>query len=326
MQLLLATNDGLVIARGDSPQSDSPALAIAGRGLSGRRVTSVIAREGVILAGTRNGVYRSGDRGRTWREAGDGLSVRHVRWLAYHPEVSDRELAGTEPAAIFISQDGGATWRECSEVADLRREHGWRLPYSPEAGCIRGFAFHGDRAYAAAEDGAVLRSDDGGKSWSLAPGSAGNPDQGPSPARVHSDVHSVTTHPSSPDRVLAPTGGGLYRSDDGGHTWERLYRCYCRAAWWDPADAEHIIFGPADGVDRSGRIEESRDGGRTWQTAGQGLNLPWSRHMVERLHHLEEMLWAVLSNGDLFVTSLDNIAWRPVLQEAGWINDLAATG
>lgn len=318
MELFLATKDGLVIARSDGRSSE-----IAGRALAGRQVTSVIAREGVILAGTRDGVYRSGDGGETWREAGEGLDVRHVRWLAYHPEISDRELAGTEPAAIFVSHDGAVTWQECAEVTDLRRENGWHLPYSPEAGCIRGFAFHGQRAYAAAEDGAVLCSDDGGQTWRLAPGSAGHPDHAPMSGHVHSDVHSVATHPGSPEQVLAPTGGGLYHSDDGGRTWERLYRCYCRAAWWDPADVQHIIFGPADGVDRSGRIEESYDGGRSWQVAGQGLDAPWPRHMVERLHYFGDAIWAVHSNGNLFVASLNDLAWHPVLQEAGWINDLA---
>lgn len=57
---------------------------------------------------------------------------------------------------------------------------------------------------------------------------------------------------------------------------------------------------------------------------GDGLDVPWRRHMVERLHHIDDRLWAVLSNGDLFVASLDDLAWRPVLPEAGWIHDLAA--
>jgi len=86
--LLLATRIGLVICerKGDIWRE-------TGRGLAGKNVTSVIAREAVILAGTADGVYRSDDAGLTWRAASDGLASRHVRWLAYHPDVSDLEFA-----------------------------------------------------------------------------------------------------------------------------------------------------------------------------------------------------------------------------------------
>ena len=103
------------------------------------------------------------------------------------------------------------------EVAHPRDGHHWFLPYSPEAGCVRGFAVHGERVYAAAEVGGVVRSDDGGQTWRLAHGSDGQPAFGePRWPLVHPDVHSIEVHPSSPDLVLAATGGGLYRSQDGG--------------------------------------------------------------------------------------------------------------
>jgi photosystem II stability/assembly factor-like uncharacterized protein len=276
----------------------------AARGLEGQRVTSVIAREGVILAGTTDGVFRSDDLARTWQAASVGLTQRHVRWLAYHPDISDSEFAGTEPAAIFVSRDGAATWRECPEVARLRDERRWSLPYSPEAGCVRGFAFHGQRAYAAVEVGGVLRSDDGGATWGM------SGEVGYRAPLVHPDVHSIAVHPTSPDLVFAPTGGGFYRSGDGGATWERLYACYCRAAWLDPTDPDHLILGPADSVDRNGRIEATRDGGRTWTVASFGLDVPWRRHMVERFVQIGDELLAVLSNGDLYGASLARLDWR----------------
>ena len=242
------------------------------RGLRGRDATSIIAREGVALAGTREGVYRTEDGDRTWQEASQGLSPRLVRWMAFHPDVSDFEFAGTEPAGILVSRDGGGSWRACPEVFEMRREYGWSLPYSPEAGCVRGFAFHGRRGYAAVEDGGVLVSDDQGETWGLAQGSRGRADHHPQAGMIHSDVHSIGVHPSSAQEVFAPTGGGFYHSADGGETWECLYPgCYCRAAWIDPHDIRHIVLGPADGVDYNGRIEETRDGGRTWQPASSGL-------------------------------------------------------
>jgi hypothetical protein len=318
IKLFLATNEGVVLLERDAGEWE-----VVHSSLAGQRVTSIIAREGVILAGTVAGIFRSEDSGQTWMESSGGLSLPHVRWLAYHPAVSDREFAGTEPAAIFMSHDGGTTWSERSEVAELRERYGWRLPYSPAAGCIRGFAFHGQRGYAAAEDGALLRSDDQGESWALAPGSPGEPLHRPGAGQIHSDVHSVAVHPSSADLVLAPTGGGLFSSGDGGATWENLYRCYCRAVWWDPADPRHMIFGPADGVDRNGRLEETSDGGTTWQRVNEGTGAPWPQHMAERLYQWNDALFSVLSNGELLVSSTSLISWRTVPVSVDRANALA---
>ena len=317
--IYLATENGLAVCERNND------WRIVRRGLEGQRVTSVIAREGVILAGTTHGVFRSENEGRSWNEANAGLSHRHVRWLAYHPDVSDLEFAGTEPASIFISRNGGDSWDECPEVPLLREKHGWSLPYSPEAGCVRGFAFHGQRGYAAVEVGGVLRSDDNGAHWRLADGSDGNPNlAGPPEPFIYPDVHSLYVHPSSPDLVDAATGGGLYRSSDGGKTWELLYDCYCRSVWTDPADPAHLILGPADGVASKGRIEETRDGGRTWNLASKGLDVPWPRHMVERFTQIGSELFAVLSNGELLSTQLPALEWKRILPDAGKVNAVTA--
>jgi photosystem II stability/assembly factor-like uncharacterized protein len=316
--LILATTDGVIVCERENSNWREVQRALRGLG-----ATSVIAREGVILAGTRTGVSRSDDLGATWQEASQGLSTPHVRWLAYHPDISDFELAGTEPTGIYISHDGGESWRACPEIAAMRDEHGWSLPYSPEAGCVRGFAFHGERGYAAVEVGGVLISDDRGETWRLAEGSRGNSSY-PPPGSIHPDVHSIEVHPSSPDLVYAPTGGGFYRSWDGGKTWSLRYRGYCRAVWVDPSDPEHLVLGIADGVDYNGRIEVSRDGGRTWQPASQGLEVPWRRHMVERFARVGDELLAVLSNGELIATPLATLEWRYTLKEIKGVNAVAS--
>lgn len=317
MEIWVATQDGVVRVT-----AGSQGWREEGRSLAGCHVTSIIAREGVILAGTRDGIFRSDDGGQSWQEASQGLTHRHVRWLSYHPQVSDLELAGTEPAAIFVSHDGAASWEERPAVAELRDQYDWMLPYSPNDGCIRGFAVQGERLYAAAEDGALLRSDDHGDSWALAPGSPGRRTHLPAPGEIHSDTHSVEVHASDPDLVLSPTGGGLFLSEDGGATWRNLYRCYCRAAWWDPDDPQHILFGPAGGVDRFGRFAESWDGGASWQETPEQ---PWSRHMVERLLPAGDRLFAVLSDGSWQARALPSGSWEP-LPGVGWVTALTAMG
>lgn len=323
-QLLVATDQGLVLWKryGDGRQSCEHTLR-------GSAVTSLMAREGVILAGTTTGVFRSDDGGRSWVSASHGLDLQHVRWMAYHPDVSDLEFAGTEPAAIFVSRDGGESWLGRPEVAALRDELHWFLPYSPEAGCVRGFAFHGDRVYASVEVGGVLRSDDAGGSWRLADGSTGEPVfEIPPPPLVHADVHSVASHPSSPDLVFAITAEGLYRSSDGGDTWSVTHAgSYCRAAWVDPADPRHIILSPADSVSRkNGRIEETRDGGQTWSLASDGLDLPWPDTMVERFIPMGDELFAVTNDGRLYSAPRSALVWQRLLPDVPGIRAISRDG
>jgi BNR/Asp-box repeat len=316
----LATSNGLVM--GERANGE---WQIAGRALNGKHLTSVIAREGVILVGTRDGVMRSDDSGKTWRDASTGLATKYVRWLAYHPDISDLEFAGTEPANIFVSRDGAASWRECREVAELRDAHHWFLPYSSGAGCVRGFAFCGSRAYAAVEVGGALRSDDWGATWRLCEGSNGNPDlEGPPEPLIYPDVHSIESHSATPDWVFAPTGGGFYISRNGGARWTLAYDCYVRAMWVDPNNADHFLLGPADGVDRNGRIEESRDGGKTWQPASTGLTVPWAQHMVERFKQVDDELFAVLSNGEVYLARVDEWKWQRVFDALHDVHAIAA--
>jgi photosystem II stability/assembly factor-like uncharacterized protein len=186
---------------------------------------------------------------------------------------------------------------------------------------VRGFAFHGSRLYAAVEVGGVLVSNDYGETWELARGSDGNPDlEGPPEPLIYPDVHSIEVHSSSPNLVYAPTGGGFYRSSDGGKTWKLFYDCYCRAVWVDANHSEHLILSPADGVDRNGRIEESRDGGHTWSLASNGLQVPWRRGMVERFFQVDAELFAVLSNGQLLSAPLASLEWKRILPEIKGVN------
>ncbi|HEY2980926.1 MAG TPA: hypothetical protein VGJ22_07075 [Anaerolineales bacterium] len=316
--ICIATSNGVFICEHERE------WRVVRRALDRQHVTSVSGREGVILAGTADGLFRSTDRGRTWHGASAGLNERHVRWLSHHPEMPDLVFAGTEPAGIYVSWDGGTSWHGRGEVARLRDEHHWSLPYSPAAGCIRGFAFIGERGYAAAEVGGVLRTDDRGVKWRLADGSDGNPNlDGPPAPFVYPDVHSVELG-DSPELVFAATGGGFYRSADGGATWKCLYECYCRAVWVDLSEAQHLILGPADYVDSNGRIEESRDGGETWRAASAELKVPWRRHMVERFAQAGSDLFAVLSNGELYVTPHDSLQWRRILPDIKDVHAVAA--
>jgi hypothetical protein len=304
-RLFLATSNCIAICE---PGGED--WRVVRRELMGSFTTSVTNQGDQILVGTRSGIYHSDDGGDSWRAVNNGLTVRHIRWLAAHVDHHGRIFAGSEPAGIFLSLDGGNSWRGSPEVEALRDKQGWYLPYSPEAGCVRGFAFSGTSYYAAVEVGGALVSEDYGEKW-------GYPDSPASPeTRIHPDVHSIETHPSSGNLVAAPTGGGFYFSNDGGVSWGNRYpHSYCRALWWDPQDADQMLLGSADWVDRNGRVEESWDRGLTWSPASKGLEVPWHSHMVERFSQAGDDLLAVLSNGEVWISPLDEITWRRILPE-----------
>jgi photosystem II stability/assembly factor-like uncharacterized protein len=303
--LLLATSNCLAIC-----EPDTIGWRVARRELMGNFTTSVLAVGEDILVGTQDGIYRSGDEGGSWRAVNNGLTSRHIRWLAAHPDLPERIFAGSEPAGIYVSLDGGNSWRGCPEVEEMRKTQGWYLPYSPEAGCVRGFGFDEARVYAAVEVGGVLLSEDNGDTWQLIqPSESSNGD-------IHPDVHSIAAHPGSLNLVAAATGGGFYSSTDGGRTWKNRYpNSYCRAFWWDETNPDHMLLGSADWVDRNGRVEQTLDGGDSWRSASQGLDVPWRTHMVERFVSVGGELLAVLSNGEVWISSLEELDWKRILPE-----------
>ena len=106
------------------------------------------------------------------------------------------ELAGTEPARVYRSPDGGRSWQELEGITRIPGHEHWYLPYSPRAGAARNAHVSGDRLLVAAEVAGLLRSDDGGRTWIC------------EPVAGDEDVHHVTGHPddrdSSTRRSAAP--------------------------------------------------------------------------------------------------------------------------
>ncbi len=285
--------------------------------LTGLDITSIDIQGQNGLVGTTEDVYVTENAGQDWILDSRGIETPHVRWVSLHPDDPRYHFVGTEPANIYTRRIGEQTWRQADEIPRLRDKNQWYMPYSPNPGCVRGFAFHGDRVYAAVEVGGLLVSEDYGDTWQFVPGSTGKPRQNPKAGEIHPDVHSVETHTASPDLIYAPTGGGFYMSEDGGKEWALKYDCYCRAVWVDPVNAAHIILGPADGVSRGGRIEMSRDGGDTWQPIMDNLVDLWPEAMVERFFSVDQEIFAILSNGKVLTAKKDELSWQYLLPGIG---------
>jgi photosystem II stability/assembly factor-like uncharacterized protein len=275
---------------------------IASKELAGAEVNCLAVRpdrHDVLYAGVRGGgLYRSDDAGKSWRRLGEGILSDKIRTLALDPSNPKVVYVGTEPAALWKSEDEGKTWKELTGVRKLADERKWTYPVPVIQPHLRSIAVdpkNSKKLCLAGQVGGVLLSDDGGDSWR----DVRYP--------IDMDVHSVTFDPADPKVIYAATGGGenfpdptpppkgrpLYRSGDGGASWESitdsLKRTYSVPVRVHPKDSKTLYIGVAEepppfwlkrATKANGALMRSSDRGASWQQLSSGLPSPFES-MVE---------------------------------------------
>ena len=218
-----------------------------------------------------DGVYKSTDAGKTWKNVGL-IETQQIGRVRIHPRNPDivwvaalGHMSGNnEERGIFKSIDGGATWKRTlfksnkAGAVDLAIDPNnpnvmfasvWqviRTPYSLESG---------------GADSGLWKSTDGGDTWTDISKAQGMP-------KGLLGRIGVTISPVNSDRVWAiveADEGGVYRSENAGRTWARVNesRNLRQRAWYythifaDPKSA-NTVYVLNTGVYRSD------DGGRTY--------------------------------------------------------------
>ena len=236
----------------------------------------------------------SDDFGATWHPAeADGPSLRFPEdagaslrrvWQICPGRVEEPDVlyCGVEPAALFESRDGGASWSLVRGLWD----HPHRAKWEPGAG---GLCLHTilpdptrpERLHVAISTGGVYRSDDGGASWRTAHKGVRAqflPDPHPEFGQC---VHKVARHPERPERLFLQNHWGLYRSDDAGESWEDIARDVPSDFGFGmavhPHDADTVYIVPLESDEfrctPEGRLRvyRTRDAGGSWQALTRGL-------------------------------------------------------
>ena len=223
-----------------------------------------------------DGVYRSRDAGRSWQHLGLE-ATRHIGRVRIHPHDAQRVYVAALGHAhgpnaargVYRTTDGGARWEqvlthpqwpEAVGAHDLSLDPTtpsrlyaalWRVRRLPHA-------------LASGGDGCGLwRSLDGGDSWCEITHHPGLP-------KVPVGKMGIVASPARAGRVwaiieAAGDDRGIYRSDDGGDTWEHL--CSDRALTQRPWYYQHIHADPQDPETvwvLNVRLWRSTDGGRSF--------------------------------------------------------------
>lgn len=291
-------------------------------------LTAVSTHSQTIYAGTRNGVLRSDDCGQTWRHS--GLDGHIVKSLAVSPHDANLIYAGTKPALMYVSRNGGQSWQELDGFRRIPNRWWWFSPAEPPdrrpyVMAIAPSPENRDVILAGIEFGAVVRSADGGQTWSRHRRGALR------------DCHSLKFHTSNGNWVYEAggTGGGASFSRDGGLTFQKArrglaknYGIVCAA---DPQKPEiwYVCVAPSPfkAFQEKAEVYLYRSaGGAGWQPVGwQPHPLPVAPTALTTVPGAPGHLYAGLYNGDVWHTADYGDTWQKLPFNLGgvWFSLLA---
>jgi len=304
--LLIGTRKGLWMLASDTARR---AWKLAGPQFLGNIIHHAVAdpRDGrTLLVAARTGhlgptVFRSTDRGRTWKEAttppafrpGGTRSVDHTFWLTPgHASQPGVWYAGTSPQGLFRSEDGGATWTGIDGFNEHPRRKDWcggdkdGTPDGPKLHSILIDPRDAKHMYIGMSGGGIFESTDAGRDWH--PLNAGvradfMPD--PYPEYGH-DPHCMRLHPLAPDRLYHQNHCGIYRLDRPATRWTEIGTSMPKSVGsiglpmvLHPRDPDTLWVFPMDGTSVWPRVSpggkpaayRSVNGGKTWQRQASGF-------------------------------------------------------
>jgi photosystem II stability/assembly factor-like uncharacterized protein len=175
----------------------------------------------MLLVGTEKGLFRLVEDAAAGRWVVDGphmagYSVLHTM-LAGDGSLYAATAHKIWGAHVYRSRDQGQTWSSLDAVPGHDAESG--------RGATRAIwylAESGNTLFAGIDPAGLFRSDDGGKTWSPVEGLNEHPTRTTwEPSKGCFAVHSICVDSLQPDNmVVAVSAGGVYRSEDGGATWQ----------------------------------------------------------------------------------------------------------
>ncbi|MGQ0767364.1 MAG: WD40/YVTN/BNR-like repeat-containing protein [Gemmatimonadota bacterium] len=259
-----------------------------------------------------DGVYKSEDGGRSWRNTGLRNS-EHIGRVVVHPTDSDIVYVAAQgplwssggDRGLYRTSDGGATWERILHISDNTGVTDFVIdPRNPDV--IVASAYQRRRHFFTLINGgpesAIHRTTDGGKTWTRITAGLPNEELG----RV-----GLGISPQNPDVLYANVEAanrrsGMYRSSDNGVSWQRMSdysqgSMYYGDVFTDPHQFDRIYI--PDVI-----FQVSDDGGRTLRALGQ-----------RAMHVDNHAIWIDPANRDHYLVGNDGGLYRSWDRGGTWV-------
>lgn len=302
---------------------------------------------------SNEGIYVSNDGGATWIASplpGKGARVRAIATSLDHPEIAfvsykHLQLDGRTWLGVAKTSDGGMTWTlvwkdeyggdrifpEAPNIHDAWLEAlGTEWGDSPLGLTV---ATQDPNIAYSTDDGRTMKTTDGGANW-YAVYSRKVPDAGWTTTGLNvTTTYGYLYDPFNERRRFIPaTDIGLFRSEDGGHSWIRSMTGVPAA--WDNT-AYWVVFDPAvrgkmwgvmstthdlprakmwrrtDTATYRGGVCVSLDGGRTWKPSNQGMAETAPTHILLDPSSPvgKRVLWVAAMGRGVYKSTDDGVTW-----------------
>ena len=214
----------------------------------------------------------------SWNSIGPGNIGGRIRSILVRPSSSSTILIGAVAGGVWKSTNGGTSWTP--EMDN----------YNPIA--ISTMVNNGDTVYAgtgegwgnvdAVYGGGIFKSTDFGSTWTILSSTTGtNVSDFRNVLKIAIDpsnnIYAVTKDYNSKDGAGAYTlNGGLYKSSDGGATWQGINPTSFSTNYFNgcdviPISSSVILFATKSNGATLGGIYKTTDGGTTWNQITSGL-------------------------------------------------------
>jgi hypothetical protein len=323
LSIWTSTNLGVTLAR----MPTSTAL------YSGSRVWALLETPNGLMAGTDSGIYRWNEKDSRWIALPSPTDVQLVTALAVSPFDSEVLLAGTQPGAVYRSEDGGQNWTNLNVAMKPFVSTGFfedpkSLASTPNAG--RPPAQHWTRVtqilfdvkdsalvWAGVEiDGSWL-SRDGGRTFTRH--AAG---------LKSDDVHGYAVLGNGARTVFATTNAGLHTSADDGETWAfqqiNSEWQYTRSIVFMSGRRNTMLLTNGNGAPgTNGRLFKSDNSGRSWSDVRLPGSVESSVYFLATHPADSNLVFAAATLGQLYRSDDGGSNWIALPQRLNEIRAIA---